>query len=231
MGKSYLCNYIVRELRDDFDLLISFMGSQHCNPELHEFMVEQNMEEFQFNHWDSDLMSRLEAQQIDLIREGRIRNVLVLVDDITLSYNDREKLAHLCVRGRHFHVSVMMMSVSYSTFHKSCRRSCDVLFMFSVGCQSDRELLLSEFSQRKNQTEFYLKKITKQPFACAVLDMNEKNQHVYWFRAPDASRGPCRGSGEGPARGGRKQILDEGCGSAPADRPDEMGTVSSRPDS
>ena len=222
MGKSHLCNHIVRKMSHEFDLFISFMGSKHCNPELHTFMEERGFEDFQFNHWDNDLMTRLEAQQIELIKQGRVRNVLVLIDDITLSYNDREKLAHLCVRGRHFHVSVMMLSVSYSTFHKSCRRSCDVLFMFSIGCQSDRELLLSEFSQRKSQAEFYMKQITKEPYTCAVLDMNEKQQEVYWYRAPKATRaslGPQSRTSR-PPRGAHKTPASDVCsGSTPSGNP------------
>ena len=38
-------------------------------------------------------MERLEEQQLALIAEGRERHVLILVDDITMDYNDREQLS------------------------------------------------------------------------------------------------------------------------------------------
>ena len=117
----------------EFDLVISFMGSAHCNPELHAFLDSEGFGCCQFNKWDQGLMDRLERQQIELMQQGRVRNVLILVDDITLDHNQKEQLAHLCVRGRHFHVSVMMLSVSYSNFHKSCRRSSSVLDGLPVG--------------------------------------------------------------------------------------------------
>ena len=183
-GKSYLNNYICQELSGDFDLIISFMGSKHCNPELHNFLESVGYDDFQFDQWDSELMTRLEKQQQELMRQGRIRRVLILVDDITLEHNDREKLAHLCIRGRHFHVSVSMLSVSYSNFHKSCRRSCDFIFLFSLGCATDRKLMMEEFAHKKHTCQFYMSQIVKQDHTCAVLDLNEKEQKVYWFKAP-----------------------------------------------
>ena len=214
-GKSYLNNYICQELVDDFDLIISFMGSKHCNPELHNFLESVGFDDFQFDCWDSELMTRLEDQQQELMRQGRIRNVLILVDDITLEHNDREKLAHLCIRGRHFHVSVSMLSVSYSNFHKSCRRSCDFIFLFSLGCATDRKLM-EEFAHKKHTCSFYMDQITQKDHTCAVLDLNEKQQKVYWFKAPTKALYTPRLPTTLPPRG-RSQTPTDGDGSAPLD--------------
>ena len=62
-----MVNHLCRELSDQFDLIISFMGSKHCNPELGEFLEEQGFGAFQFHKWDNDFMDRLEEQQIDLM--------------------------------------------------------------------------------------------------------------------------------------------------------------------
>ena len=187
-GKSYLCNHLCRRLmmRNEFDLVLSFMGSAHCNPQLHAFLGANGFGDFQFNKWDSDLMARLEAQQLELMRQGRERHVLILVDDITMDHCEKEKLAHLCVRGRHFYVSVMMLSVSYSNFHKSCRRSCDIIVLFSMGCQSDRELMMKEFAHKQHQCEFFMSQIVQREHTAAVLNLNEKRQQVYWYKANDA---------------------------------------------
>jgi len=155
-----------------------------CNPELHDFMVENGYEYFQYDTWNRPLMKNLERQQLELIRQGRKRNVLIITDDLVLSHDDKVSLEHLCCRGRHFNVSVLMLSVSYSNFPKTCRRSCDFIFLFSLGCQSDRELLLTEFSQRKSIAEFYMTEICKQPYTAAVLNLNEKHQNIYQYRAP-----------------------------------------------
>ena len=161
------------------------MGSAHCNPGLHEFLDTHGFGAFQFNKWDAALMERLEEQQLALIAEGRERHVLILVDDITMDYNDREQLSHLCIRGRHFFVSVMMLSVSYSNFHKSCRRSCDIICLFSLGCQTDKELMTKEFAHQQHRCEFYMRQICEKEYQCAVLNLNEKKQIVYWYKAPE----------------------------------------------
>ena len=232
-GKSYLNNHLCRELASDYDLIISFMGSKHCNPELHSFLETQGYDEFQFNQWDSDLMTRLEEQQLELIQQGRIRRVLILVDDITLEHNDREKLAHLCIRGRHFHVSVSMLSVSYSNFHKSCRRSCDFIVLFSLGCATDRKLMMEEFAHKKHTCQFYMNQITQKDHTCAVLNLNEKQQKVYWFKAPSttglASGDPTRI----PPQNGRTQTLaaDDGSGQPlPSNGPGKTVRTVERPD-
>lgn len=167
------------------------MGSQHCNPELHVFLEQAGYGAFQFHKWDSELMDRLEAQQLALMAMDRVRHVLILVDDITLDHVEREKLAHLCVRGRHFHVSVMMLSVSYSTFHKSCRRSSDFVCLFNMGCQTDRELMMKEFAHKQHQCEFFMSQIVAREHTAAVLNLNEKQQNVYWYRAPELREAVC----------------------------------------
>ena len=130
MGKSYLCNHFCRELSKHFGLIISFMGSPICNPTLAEFVDQR----FLFNQWQRTLMQKLEEQQLELIEEGKPRNVLILVDDIILDSDDCHSLEHLCMRGRHFKVSLMLLSVSWSNFPKNVRRSCDFVFLgFTVG--------------------------------------------------------------------------------------------------
>ena len=189
-GKSVLNSHITQTLKDDFQLVISFTGSPMCNPELHQFMVDNGYEYFQYDTWNRKLMKNLERQQLELIRQGRKRNVLIITDDLVLSHDDKVSLEHLCCRGRHFNVSVLMLSVSYSNFPKTCRRSCDFIFLFSLGCQSDRELLLTEFSQRKSIAEFYMTQICKQPYTAAVLNLNEKNQNIYQYKAPYVTDAP-----------------------------------------
>tara|TARA_B100000029_G_scaffold483392_1_gene534522 strand:+ start:940 stop:1596 length:657 start_codon:yes stop_codon:yes gene_type:complete len=193
------------------------MGSAHCNPHLHSFLDEHGFGAFQFNKWDAELMKRLEQQQLDLIEEGRERHVLILVDDITMDYTDREQLAHLCIRGRHFHVSVMMLSVSYSNFHKSCRRSADIICLFSLGCQTDKELMTKEFAHQQHRCEFYMRQICEKEYTCAVLNLNEKKQTVYWYQAPgNTTAPPCI---EGRERSGREsgtaETLDDGDSTGP----------------
>ena len=47
---------------------------------------------------------------------------------------------------------------------------------------------MNEFAHRRHTCEFYMQQIVVKPYTCAVLDLNEKEQKIYWFRAP--SSGP-----------------------------------------
>jgi hypothetical protein len=151
-----------------------------CNPTLAQFVDQR----FLYNTWQKKLMLLLEEQQLDLIQQGRPRNVLILVDDIILDSDDQKSLEHLAMRGRHFKVSLMCLSVSWSQFPKNVRRACDFVFLFSLGCKSDKDLLLSEYSQNPSMASFMSNKCFQEKHRCLVLSMNQSRQNIYFYKAP-----------------------------------------------
>ena len=88
----------------------------------------------------------------------------------------------------------MMLSVSYSNFHKSCRRSSDIICLFSMGCQSDRELMMKEFAHKQHQCEFFMRQIVARDHTACIINLNEKQQKIYWYRAPATGGGSERDS-------------------------------------
>ena len=50
--------------------------------------------------------------------------------------------------------------------------------------------MMEEFAHKKHTCQFYMSQITKRDHTCAVLDLNEKEQKVYWFKAPSTGA-PC----------------------------------------
>ena len=86
--------------------------------------MEENWDpRFQFSEWRQPLMDALLLQQEELKGRGIERQIMILVDDIILSSKDEDALSHLCLRGRHFNISVLACAVSYTTLPKRCRRS------------------------------------------------------------------------------------------------------------
>ena len=130
-GKSTLVHHLLKRMSKRFDLIVSFMGAAACSPEMKTLLEERFDPRFVFSEWNQPLMDRLLEQQQELKGRGVERQVCILVDDIVLSGRDEESLAHICLRGRHFNVSVMACAVSYTTLPKRSRRSLDVLFLFS----------------------------------------------------------------------------------------------------
>ena len=114
-GKSTLCHHLLQRQSKRFDLVISFMGTSACSPEMRELMENEFDARFVFSEWNQPLMDALLKQQEELKIKGHNRHVVILVDDIVLSGQDEEALAHLCLRGRHFNISVLACAVSYTT--------------------------------------------------------------------------------------------------------------------
>jgi hypothetical protein len=165
-----------------FDLVVSFMGSSACSPEMRSLMESKFDPRFVFGEWNEPLMKKLLKQQEELKLNNVQRQVCILVDDIVLSGRDEDSLAHLCLRGRHFNISVLACAVSYTTLPKRSRRSLDVLFLFSCPMAGDCELLTKEYSSRSKMARYCLQNLPD--WTSLVLETLEKRQRLYHFRVP-----------------------------------------------
>ena len=158
------------------------MGTSACSPEMRTLMETKFDPRFVFGEWNEPLMKKLLQQQEDLKLKGIQRQVCVLVDDIVLSGKDEDSLAHLCLRGRHFNISVLACAVSYTTLPKRSRRSLDVLFLFSCPMAGDCELLTKEYSSRSKMARYCLQNLPD--WTSLVLETLEKRQRLYHYRVP-----------------------------------------------
>ena len=181
-GKSTLIHHLLQRMSRRFDLVISFMGTSACSPEMRNLMETRFDPRFIFAEWNEPLMQALLKQQEKLKLEGIQRHVCVLVDDIVLSGKDEDSLAHLCLRGRHFNISVLACAVSYTTLPKRSRRSLDVLFLFSCPMAGDCEILTKEYSTRSKMARYCLQNLPD--WTSLVLETLEKRQRLYHFRVP-----------------------------------------------
>jgi hypothetical protein len=121
-------------------------------------------------------------QQEDLMVNGTRREVLILVDDVILTSNADEQLAHMAMRGRHFRVSLMMCAVSYTSLPKRMRRSLDVLLVYSVPMRGDMLVLTSEYCQGNNGVARFMMNNLKD-HECLVLETLTKKQQLYTWKA------------------------------------------------
>ena len=140
---------------------------------------------FQFSEWRQPLMDCLLKQQERLKKEGHERQIAILVDDIILSSRDEDALAHLCLRGRHFNISVLACAVSYTTLPKRCRRALDALFLFSCPMAGDCEILCREYANRSRMARYLLTQLP--PWTCLVMETLERKQRLYHYRVPQTA--------------------------------------------
>ena len=157
------------------------VGSAACNPVLEALLTEHWDPRFFFSEWDPELMDRLLEQQESLQRSGDKREVLSLIDDVILHSRAEEQLAHMCMRGRHFRVSICMCAVSYTSLPKRARRSLDTLLVFSCPMKGDSQILSWEYCQNQTTARFALNNL--KDYQCLVLETLEKRQSLFLWRA------------------------------------------------
>ena len=183
MGKTSASSDIIERTAKHWDLVIAFIGSAACNPVLETQMRVHNWDpRFFFSEYKDDLMTKLLQQQQELKKDGRIRRVLVIVDDVILQGKCKDSLANLGIRGRHFFVSIFMCCVSYTTCPKRLRRSLDCLLVFSLPMSGDLQVLTWEFASKVKMARFALDNLQKHQ--CLVLEKFDSNQKLYVYTAP-----------------------------------------------
>ena len=181
MGKSSAVSDLLLRMRSEFDLIIAFVGSASCNPVLEEMMRQNWDARFFFSKWEITLVETLLKQQETLKKAGLNRNILILMDDVVLSSDADEQLAHMAMRGRHFSISLCMCSVSYTSLPKRTRRSLDCLLVFSLPMQSDMKILTWEYTQKARMAQFALSHL--EDYECLVLETLQKQQKLFIWKA------------------------------------------------
>ena len=181
MGKSTAMSHLILKKHSQFDLIIAFVGNKYCQPCLGVMMEKQFDDRFFFETWNVNLINRLLAQQTKLLEQNQPRNVLIVMDDCVLNNEASEQLAHLAMRGRHFKISLMTASVSYTAINKRVRRSLDYLFVFSCPMMGDMKVLSFEYTQNMNTALFGLKNLEEH--TCMVFETCKKQQKLLNWKA------------------------------------------------
>ncbi len=181
-GKSTAQQDLINRMSSEFDLVLCFIGSAACNPFLEHLLSTYWDPRFFFSEWDDALIEKLLVQQERLLKTGVRREVLILVDDVILTSNADEQLAHMAMRGRHFRISLMMCAVSYTSLPKRMRRSLDVLMVYSCPMRGDMLVLTQEYCQGNNGVaRFILNNL--EDHQCLVLETLTKKQQLYTWKA------------------------------------------------
>ena len=184
-GKSTACSDLLLQMKDKFSLVISFVGSAACNPVLARMQEKYWDPRFFFSEWKGDMVDALLRQQEALKLQGVTRHVCILVDDVVLTSSAEEQLAHMAMRGRHFNISLMMCSVSYTTLPKRVRRSLDVLLVFSCPMTGDLKILTWEFASRAKMAEYALRNLADHE--CLVMETLQKKQELFIWKASEVT--------------------------------------------
>ena len=178
-GKSTTQSWLLQNiLNKDFDLYISFAGAISCSPETRDFFLSRGMEDMMFDRLSVKFLKILMKQQERHKVLGKRRQVLLLLDDAELTREDEMFLGVFCTRARHFDVSIIQCSVSYTLLKPNFRRSLDILFLFSMGMYSDRYLMLREFSNNPKLSLYAMQELEQ--FQCLVQEKDHESKLFYF---------------------------------------------------
>jgi hypothetical protein len=182
MGKSFTMTYLTELLSSEFDLVISFCGSQACSPDLRVLFSHKFDPRFMFDRFSVHFLRTLLEQQEEIkSRGGPPRRVLLLFDDVETDPEEANYLGFLATRHRHYNISMMYCSVRYSSIHKTFRSATDVLLLFNTPMYSDRKMLLLEHSSNTGLASFAMKNM--EMYHCLVMESGHK-QSLRTFKAP-----------------------------------------------
>ena len=173
--------YLVEMLSSEFDLVISFCGSQACSPEIRVLFQHKFDDRFMFDRFSVAFLRTLLEQQESIKARGQTRRVLLLFDDVETDSDEANYLGFLATRHRHYNISMMYCAVRYSSIHKTYRSATDVMLLFNVPMYSDRKMLLLEHSSNTGLASFVMKNMEK--YHCLVMEAGHK-QHLKTFKAP-----------------------------------------------
>ena len=180
-GKSVASWKLTEFLLPHFQLVLSFLGTKNCNRELCDLIGRNFDPRLNFVEFNPRILTKLIEQQEKLIDSGIHRNVLIVFDDV-FATNQRnvELLTQLFIRGRHWNISCISASVCFTTLQKNCRRSMDLMFLYSSVCKSDNQILSSEYIHRNIGTAQYCLQ-NLEPYKALVIE-TKRNQKLFEFK-------------------------------------------------
>ena len=180
-GKSIASWKLTEFLLPHFQLVISFLGTKNCNKELCGLISKNFDPRLNFVEFNPRILTKLIEQQEILIENGVQRDVLIVFDDV-FATNQRnvELLTQLFIRGRHWRISCISASVCFTTLQKNCRRSMDLMFLYSSVCKSDNQILSTEYIHRNIGTAQYCLQ-NLEPYKALVIE-TKRNQKLFEFK-------------------------------------------------
>ena len=168
VGKSYLTSRLLTKLAEQglADLVILACGGSgpYSQP-----MSKYYDPRFCFREWPQELFDVLWRQQGDLIKQGRKRSVVIIIDDINMNSSAKDAIITCALRGRHRNISLIQLCISWTLAPKVYRRSVDAIFLFNLPLSSDKECLSREYSSFQSwENTYFLIEILEQHH-CLVL--------------------------------------------------------------
>jgi len=178
-GKSVLLRNLCYDLRDRYSEVFVFSLTAHLQPDLFNFVPEDNI----INRWDEALLNDIfKAQEKITLTElnkgtdkDKIPRILIIYDDLISEPEVKKSkvLKKLFVLGRHAAVSQIFLTQSFTAVDPVLRKNSALAIAFYLDNIVDREAFVKSYLSTDNvkQGMLVFEKITKEPYqAICVLN-------------------------------------------------------------
>ena len=123
-GKSILIRDMLYHLRDRFDVVIVFSGTEMSN----QFYSPYVPKAFIYHTWDEDAVRRIISRQQTMLQSGQAKNVCLVLDDLAFDKKSMNSklMKQLLYNGRHLKIT-MIASFQYQlNLDPSTRSNVDI---------------------------------------------------------------------------------------------------------
>jgi len=181
--------------RYEYDLVLLFSETCRANPQFPEIPTG-----FQYDYMNDDLLAQLmDSQQRKKEKGLKMAKVLVIIDDCagTMRGSVKSKnLNRLFLNGRHFGISLIVLTQSYKSLSRPAQMNCDVIVTWRLQNELERQTIcrnhLSTFGELgqacKIGYEFYNKVFDKDYKALIIENHRVMNcscleDYCFWYIA------------------------------------------------
>jgi len=155
-GKSVCVSIITRFLikHQTFSRIVAFLANDFCNPELVKILKhnQPKVPSVIFYEFSEKVIQKILDQQVKLREENLEdeKHILIILDDVYSGHLYHSQVVKsLFERGRHYLVSCITSCVSFTSLASSCRRSLDILILYSCLTTQDTIYLTKNFLNPK----------------------------------------------------------------------------------
>ena len=146
-GKSELCRMLILSQKSDFDHIFAISSTNKCN-NFYDFIDQKNvLTEFD-DQWIDLLLKKCEEINLGKIKSSidAIHTLLILDDCASSSsFKSSRSLERLFTLGRHYHLSLIVITQRIKSLSTTCRINTNFLICGLLNQQSIK-LLLEEYT-------------------------------------------------------------------------------------
>lgn len=177
-GKSYYARWLLYLLCDDIDELYVF-----CPTMKPKDWEDVTTKKHIFEEYNPNVIEDIiENQRKNIDASKPVKQIMIYLDDCIFSFKKDDKvLSSLFVKGRHYGISVMVISQKFRLLNNSIRSNADIIVVTKVINQQEKDALYVEYNGGGHKNKFYsLLDTAIKSKGVMIIDNVNEDEEVFW---------------------------------------------------